>query len=125
MSTRYAIAIHRIKGAERSQDPSEQLSWAGNEMASILREGDSGQIEPPIGWAGLAMVHKAQHEIASTFETERIELKEVEERAIYCLTQVSLVFNSCFLFGGLPKCLFHTSKLAILSCCLKFKGLPL
>ncbi|GMH21519.1 hypothetical protein Nepgr_023361 [Nepenthes gracilis] len=59
MSTRYAVAVHRLKDSERSQSPSELLSWAGNEMASILREGDPLLIEPPIVWAGLAMVHKA------------------------------------------------------------------
>ena len=88
MSARYAVAIHRVKDAERSQDPSEQLSWAGNEMASILRDGDSTQVEFPIAWAGLAMVHKAQHEIAAAFETEQNVLAEVEERAIYSLKQV-------------------------------------
>ncbi|CAL1405287.1 unnamed protein product [Linum trigynum] len=87
MSTRYAAAVHRVKDAERSQDPSEQLSWAGNEMASVLREGDSVSIELPIAWAGLAMVHKAQHEITSSFQTEQHELVEVEERAFYSLKQ--------------------------------------
>ncbi|XP_028084117.1 probable UDP-N-acetylglucosamine--peptide N-acetylglucosaminyltransferase SEC [Camellia sinensis] len=84
LATRYAVAVHRIRDAERSQNP---LSWAGNEMASILREGDSGLIEPPIAWAGLAMVHKAQHEIAAGFEIEQNELIEAEERAIYSLKQ--------------------------------------
>ncbi|KAH7549780.1 hypothetical protein JRO89_XS13G0081400 [Xanthoceras sorbifolium] len=87
MSIRYAVAVHRIKDSERSQEPSEQLSWAGNEMASILREGDPVQIEPPIAWAGLAMVHKAQHEIAAAFESEQTELMEVEECALYSLKQ--------------------------------------
>ncbi|MBA0863537.1 hypothetical protein Goshw_022605 [Gossypium schwendimanii] len=89
MSTRYAVAVHRIKDVERSQDPSEQLSWAGNEMASVLREGDSVPIEPPIAWAGLAMVHKAQHEIVAAFETDQNELVEVEERAIFSLKQAT------------------------------------
>lgn len=88
MSTRYAVAIHRIKDAERSQDPSEQLSWAGNEMASIIRDGDSTLIEFPIAWEGLAMVHKAQHEIAAAFETEQNVLMDFEERAICSLKQV-------------------------------------
>ncbi|XP_050224143.1 probable UDP-N-acetylglucosamine--peptide N-acetylglucosaminyltransferase SPINDLY [Mercurialis annua] len=87
MSTRYAVAFHRIKDAERSQDPSEQLFWAGNEMASILREGEPVPIEIPIAWAGLSMVHKAHHEIAAAFETERNELVDVEERALYSLKQ--------------------------------------
>lgn len=87
MSTRYAVAVHRIKDAERSQDPSEQLSWAGNEMASIIRDGDSALLEFPIAWAGLAMVHKAQHEIAAAFETEQNMLVEVEDRAVYSLKQ--------------------------------------
>lgn len=87
LATRYAIAVHRIRDAERSQNPSEQLSWAGNEMASIIREGDSVLIEPPLAWAGLAMVHKAQHEIAAGFDVEQHELIEVEERALYSLKQ--------------------------------------
>ncbi|KAJ8649144.1 hypothetical protein MRB53_002167 [Persea americana] len=87
MSIRYAIALHRIKDAERSLHPTEQLSWAANEMASILREGDPTLIELHIAWAGLAMVHKAQHEIATTFEDEQKNLSEVEERALYTLKQ--------------------------------------
>ncbi|XP_060170813.1 probable UDP-N-acetylglucosamine--peptide N-acetylglucosaminyltransferase SPINDLY isoform X2 [Lycium barbarum] len=87
LATRYAVGVHRIRDAERSQNPNEQLSWAGNEMASILREGDSTSIEPPIAWAGLAMVHRAQHEIVSGFEIEHNELVEVKEHAIYSLKQ--------------------------------------
>ncbi|KAI5665016.1 hypothetical protein M9H77_24339 [Catharanthus roseus] len=87
LATRYAVGIHRIRDAERSQNPSEQLSWAGNEMASILREGDSALIEPPIAWAGLAMVHKAQHEIAAGFDIENSKLLEVKENAIHSLKQ--------------------------------------
>lgn len=88
MSSRYAVAVHRIKDAERSQDPGEQLSWAGNEMASIIRDGDSVLIDLPVAWAGLAMVHKAQHEIAAAFETKQNELMEVEDRAVNSLKQV-------------------------------------
>ncbi|XP_058228298.1 probable UDP-N-acetylglucosamine--peptide N-acetylglucosaminyltransferase SPINDLY isoform X1 [Rhododendron vialii] len=87
LATRYAVAVHRIRDAEMFQNPAEQLSWAGNEMVSILKEGDSVFIEPPIAWAGLAMVHKAQHEIAAGFEIEQNELVEAEERAIYSLKQ--------------------------------------
>jgi tetratricopeptide (TPR) repeat protein len=85
--TRYAVAVHRIRDAERSQNPSEQLSWAGNEMASILREGDATTIEPPIAWAGLATVHKAQHEIAAAFDIQQNELVEIEDRALHSLKQ--------------------------------------
>lgn len=99
MSTRYAVAVHRIKDVERSQDPSEQLSWAGNEMASVLREGDSVPIEPTIAWAGLAMVHKAQHEIVAAFETDQNELVEVEERAIFSLKQVRFSFDLFYKFN--------------------------
>ncbi|XP_075100003.1 uncharacterized protein LOC107777220 [Nicotiana tabacum] len=87
LATRYAVGVHRIRDAERSQNPNEQLSWAGNEMASILREGDSTSIESPIAWAGLAMVHRAQHEIVAGFEIEHNELVEVKEHAIYSLKQ--------------------------------------
>ncbi|CAA2939586.1 probable UDP-N-acetylglucosamine--peptide N-acetylglucosaminyltransferase SPINDLY isoform X1 [Olea europaea subsp. europaea] len=87
LATRYAVGVHRIKDAERSQNPNEPLTWAGNEMASILREGDSILIDPPIAWAGLAMVHKAQHEIAAGFDIEQNELLEVKERATYSLKQ--------------------------------------
>ncbi|CAH2043713.1 unnamed protein product [Thlaspi arvense] len=87
MATRFAVAVQRIKDAERSQDASDQLSWAGNEMASVIREGESVPIDPPIAWAGLAMAHKAHHEIASAFVTDRNELTEMEERAVYSLKQ--------------------------------------
>ncbi|XP_022885352.1 uncharacterized protein LOC111401720 isoform X2 [Olea europaea var. sylvestris] len=87
LATRYAVGVHRIRDSERSQNPNGQLTWAGNEMASILREGDSILIEPPIAWAGLAMVHKAQHEIAAGFDIEQNELLEVKERATYSLKQ--------------------------------------
>ncbi|KAG5067005.1 Tetratricopeptide repeat protein 37 [Glycine soja] len=87
MSTRYAVAIHRIKEAERSQDPTELLSCAGNEMASIIRDSDSSLVEIPIVWSGLAMVHKAQHEIAAAYESEQNGLREVEERAVCSLKQ--------------------------------------
>ncbi|CAL0305146.1 unnamed protein product [Lupinus luteus] len=87
MSTRYAVATHRIKEAERSQDPSELLSCAGNEMASIVRDGDSSLVELPVAWAGLAMVHKAQHEIAASYEGEKHGLVEIEERAVCSLKQ--------------------------------------
>ncbi|XP_010484046.1 PREDICTED: probable UDP-N-acetylglucosamine--peptide N-acetylglucosaminyltransferase SPINDLY [Camelina sativa] len=87
MATRFAVAVQRIKDAERSQDASDQLSWAGNEMASVIREGESVPIDPPIAWAGLAMAHKAQHEIAAAFVTDRNDLTEMEERAVYSLKQ--------------------------------------
>lgn len=92
MSVRYAVAVHRIKEAERCQDPNEQLSWAGNEMASIIREGDSATIGLPTAWAGLAMVHKVHHEIAAAFEMNQHELTEVEGRALYSLKQVAVLF---------------------------------
>ncbi|CAM8972658.1 unnamed protein product [Rhodiola kirilowii] len=89
MSIRYAVAILRIKETERSQDPSEQISWAGNDMASILREGDSGMIEQAIAWSGLALVHKTQHEIATTFDSRWISdsVSEFSDRAAFCLKQ--------------------------------------
>lgn len=92
MSTRYAIAVHRIKDVERTQDSREQLSWAANEMASILKEGDPAIIDLPIAWAGLAMAHRAQHEIASAFGSGQIDLDEADERALYTLKQVMLTF---------------------------------
>lgn len=57
-------------------------------MASVIREGDPVHIEPPIAWAGLALVHKAQHEIASVFEIDPKELLEVKDRAMSSLKQV-------------------------------------
>ncbi|KAH6770532.1 tetratricopeptide repeat protein [Perilla frutescens var. hirtella] len=87
LATRYAVGVHRIRDAERSQNPNEQLTWAGNEMASVLREGDPVHIEPPIAWAGLALVHKAQHEIAAVFEIDPKELLEVKDRAMSSLKQ--------------------------------------
>jgi len=99
MSTRYAVAFHRIKEAERSQDPSELLSCAGNEMASIIRDGDSSLVEIPIAWSGLAMVHKAQHEIAAAYESEQNGLREVEERAVCSLKQVIYCFLLVIILG--------------------------
>ncbi|KAK2443020.1 putative UDP-N-acetylglucosamine--peptide N-acetylglucosaminyltransferase SPINDLY [Trifolium repens] len=87
MSTRFAVASHRVKEAERSQDPSELLSCAGNEMVSIIKDGDSSLVELPIAWSGLAMVHKAQHEISAAYESEQHELAEIEERAVSSLKQ--------------------------------------
>ncbi|XP_047955640.1 probable UDP-N-acetylglucosamine--peptide N-acetylglucosaminyltransferase SPINDLY isoform X1 [Salvia hispanica] len=87
LATRFAVGVHRIRDAERSQNPNEQLTWAGNEMASVIREGDPVHIEPPIAWAGLALVHKAQHEIASVFEIDPRELLEVKDRAMSSLKQ--------------------------------------
>ncbi|KAE8707463.1 S-adenosyl-L-methionine-dependent methyltransferases superfamily protein isoform 1 [Hibiscus syriacus] len=87
----YLIGDHSSssKCLEKVTRSSEQLSWAGNEMASVLREGDAVPIEPTVAWAGLAMVHKAQHEIVAAFETEQNELVEVEERAIFSLKQAT------------------------------------
>lgn len=102
MSTRYAVATHRMKEAERSQDPSELLSFGGNEMASIIRDGDSSLVELPTAWAGLAMVHKAQHEISSAYESEQHVLTEMEERAVCSLKQVVYYFPpfiACFLLS--------------------------
>jgi len=98
MSVRYAIAVHRIKDAERSQDSTEQISWATNEMASILKEGDPAIIDLPIAWAGLAMAQRAQHEIASAFETGEKDLEDAEDRALYTLKQVHIlsIFKNCF-----------------------------
>ncbi|XP_073000123.1 uncharacterized protein [Typha latifolia] len=87
MSARYAVAVHRIKDAERSQLSTEQLLWASNEMATILKEGDPATIDLPIAWAGLAMAHKAQHEITAAFEAEQMDLDEAEERALFTLKQ--------------------------------------
>eukprot|EP00249_Psilotum_nudum_P015308 c25253_g1_i1 orf=711-3452(+) len=87
MSTRYAVAMHRVQTSEQAHDPLEQLSWAANEMASILREGDPTTIQPCLAWAGLAMVNRAQHETAATFEGGEIDIQEVEERALYTLQQ--------------------------------------
>ena len=86
------IAVHRIKDAERSQDSTEQISWATNETASILEEGDPAIIDLPIAWAGLAMAQRAQHGIASAFETGERDLEEAEDRALYTLKQVTCTF---------------------------------
>lgn len=87
MSIRYAIASHRIKDAVRSQGSREQLTWAANEMASILKEGDA---DLPVAWAGLAMAYKAQHEIAAAFYSEQTDLDEADELALCTLKRVML-----------------------------------
>lgn len=97
MSARYVIALQRIKDAERFQECNDQISWAANEMASILKDGDPSMIDLPITWAGLAMAHRVEHEIAATCESGQKELAEVEERALYTLKQVIIVINSAIL----------------------------
>lgn len=97
MSTRFAIASHRVRDADRSEDPAEQLSFAANEMASILREGDPATIQRQLAWAGLAMVNRAQHEQAASFEDKGVNVKEVEDRAIQTLQQVLRGCAQCYI----------------------------
>lgn len=87
LSTRYAIAMHRVHDSQLSHDASEQLSWAANEMASILRESYSLTIQPVIAWAGLAMVNRAQHETVAAFEGDEVECRESKARAFHTLQQ--------------------------------------
>ncbi|CAL4946051.1 unnamed protein product [Urochloa decumbens] len=87
MPARYAIAVHRIRDAVRSQCTDDQLLWAANEMATVLKEGDPSAVDAPIAWAGLAMAHRAQHEIAAAYDTEHTNLVDAEERALYTLKQ--------------------------------------
>ncbi|PAN26984.1 hypothetical protein GQ55_5G050200 [Panicum hallii var. hallii] len=87
MPARYAIAVHRIRDAVRSQCSDDQLLWAANEMATVLKEGDPSAVDAPIAWAGLAMAHRAQHEIAAAYDTEHINPNDTEERALYTLKQ--------------------------------------
>ncbi|PKI66627.1 probable UDP-N-acetylglucosamine--peptide N-acetylglucosaminyltransferase SPINDLY isoform X2 [Punica granatum] len=87
LSTRYAVALHRVKDAERSQDPSDQFLWARNEMVSIIRDGDTSSIEVSLAWSGLALVHKIQHEITAAFANRQSDIIDVEEQAIYSLKQ--------------------------------------
>ncbi|KAK3162776.1 hypothetical protein QOZ80_1BG0093610 [Eleusine coracana subsp. coracana] len=87
MPARYAIAVHRIRDAVRTQCSDDQLLWAANEMATVLKEGDPSAVDTPIAWAGLAMAHRAQHEIAAAYDAEHINLSDAEERALYTLKQ--------------------------------------
>ena len=95
MPARYAIAVHRIRDAVRSQCSDDQLLWAANEMATVLKEGDPSAVDAPIAWAGLAMAHRAQHEIAAAYDTEHINLNDAEERALYTLKQVMYLRTFC------------------------------
>ncbi|KAK3166266.1 hypothetical protein QOZ80_1AG0043590 [Eleusine coracana subsp. coracana] len=87
MPARYAIAVHRIRDAVRTQCSDDQLLWSANEMATVLKEGDPSAVDTPIAWAGLAMAHRAQHEIAAAYDDEHINLSDAEERALYTLKQ--------------------------------------
>ncbi|KAM0926115.1 hypothetical protein ACQ4PT_003929 [Festuca glaucescens] len=87
MPGRYAIAVHRIRDATRSQCSDDQLAWAATEMATVLKEGDPSAVDAPIAWAGLAMAHRAQHEIPAAYDGEQAVLNEAEERALYTLKQ--------------------------------------
>jgi hypothetical protein len=88
MPARYAIAVHRIRDAVRLQCPDDQLLWAANEMATVLKEGDPSAVDAPMAWAGLAMAHRAQHEIAAAYDAEHTNPSDAEERALYTLKQV-------------------------------------
>ncbi|KAI4965795.1 hypothetical protein ZWY2020_048178 [Hordeum vulgare] len=72
MPARYAIAVHRIRDAVRY---------------SSSKEGDTSVVDLPVAWAGLAMAHRAQHEIAAAYDGEQAILIEAEERALYTLKQ--------------------------------------
>lgn len=87
MPARYAIAVHRIRDAVRSQCSDDQLLWGANEMVTVLKEGDPSAVDAPIAWAGLAMAHRAQHEIAAAYDAEQINLIEAEDRALFALKQ--------------------------------------
>lgn len=90
MAVRYAIATHRIREAERAQESTDQLIWAANEMATLIKEGDPALIDVPTAWSGFAMAHKVQHEIGSTYESKQMDIDDVEERALCTLKQVRL-----------------------------------
>ncbi|XP_078173752.1 tetratricopeptide repeat (TPR)-containing protein isoform X1 [Carex rostrata] len=87
MAVRYAIATHRIREAERAQESTDQLIWAANEMATLIKEGDPALIDVPTAWSGFAMAHKVQHEIGSTYESKQMDIDDVEERALCTLKQ--------------------------------------
>jgi hypothetical protein len=50
MPARYAIAVHRIRDAVRLQCPDDQLLWAANEMATVLKKETLQQLMPQ--WLG-------------------------------------------------------------------------
>ncbi|KAJ4731206.1 UDP-N-acetylglucosamine--peptide N-acetylglucosaminyltransferase 110 kDa subunit [Rhynchospora pubera] len=87
MAVRYAIATHRIREAERAQELTDQLVWAANEMATLIKEGDPAMIDIPTAWSGFAMAHKTQHEIGATYESKQMDIDDVEERALCTLKQ--------------------------------------
>ncbi|XP_043694476.1 putative disease resistance protein RGA3 [Telopea speciosissima] len=106
-----AIVLKRMmKDLERSQDPTKQVLWAANEMASLIRDGDS-VVKLRIAWAGLALVHKAQHEIAAAFETGQKDLTDVEERALYTLKQKKIGEDELHSVG---KDFIHSCSIAVL-----------
>lgn len=87
LSTRYAVAMQRVRESQCSFAPAEQLAWAANEMASILRVGDSTRIQPHIAWVGLATVNRMQHEVIAAFEGDEADLRETKARAFHTLQQ--------------------------------------
>lgn len=91
MSTRYAVALQRIKDAERSQDPGEQLTWAANEMVSILKDGDPSLIESPIVWSGIAKALRAEHEISKAYGIPEKTQDGAKDFALHTLKQVCSV----------------------------------
>eukprot|EP00250_Pteridium_aquilinum_P007159 c16941_g1_i1 orf=88-2619(+) len=87
LSTRYAVAMQRVHEAQFSFAAPEQLSWAANEMVSILRVADSTTLQPQIAWVGLARVNRMQHELISAFEGDEVILRETKARAFHTLQQ--------------------------------------
>lgn len=87
LSTRYAVAMHRVRESLFSSAAAEQLSWAANEIVSVLRMGDTATIQPHIAWVGLAMVNRMQHEMISALEGDDTDLRETKVRAFHTLQQ--------------------------------------
>eukprot|EP00850_Spirogloea_muscicola_P006526 SM000031S11535 [mRNA] locus=s31:218473:222259:+ [translate_table: standard] len=84
LAVRLVVARQRVRDAELCEDPREQLGWAANEMASLLREKSSVPLR--VAWAGLALVNRAQSEAAAALDEEDA-VKEYEERVLHTLQQ--------------------------------------
>eukprot|EP00850_Spirogloea_muscicola_P020101 SM000207S06176 [mRNA] locus=s207:171931:175729:+ [translate_table: standard] len=86
LAVRLVVARQRVRDAGRCEDPREQLGWAANEMASLLREKSSVPLR--VAWAGLALVNRAQSEAAAALDEEDA-VKEYEERVLHTLQQAA------------------------------------
>ncbi|CAD6342902.1 unnamed protein product [Miscanthus lutarioriparius] len=87
MPARYAIAAHRIRDAVRSQCSNDQLLWAANEMATVLKKEILLQLMPQLHGLGWQWLIGHNMKLQPPTIPKNINLNDAEERAQYTLKQ--------------------------------------